>query len=98
MKVKSLSHVRLFETPWTAGYQAPPSMGFPGKSTGVGTIAFSSSISNFLQNIEGMFFILKTLFFFFLIVVLFTTGKMLLYWLPHANENSKTALKSTLLR
>ena len=28
MKVKSLSHVRLFTTPWTAAYQAPPSMGF----------------------------------------------------------------------
>ena len=28
MKVKSLSRVRLFATPWTAGYQAPPSMGF----------------------------------------------------------------------
>ena len=28
MKVKSLSHVLLFETPWTAAYQAPPSMGF----------------------------------------------------------------------
>ena len=28
MKVKSLSHVRLFATPWTAAYQAPPSMGF----------------------------------------------------------------------
>ena len=27
-KVKSLSHVQLFETPWTAAYQAPPSMGF----------------------------------------------------------------------
>ena len=27
-KVKSLSHVRLFATPWTAAYQAPPSMGF----------------------------------------------------------------------
>ena len=26
-KVKSLSHVRLLETPWTAVYQAPPSMG-----------------------------------------------------------------------
>ena len=23
-----LSHVQLFETPWTAAYQAPPSMGF----------------------------------------------------------------------
>ena len=28
VKVKSLSHVRLFTTPWTAAYQAPPSMGF----------------------------------------------------------------------
>ena len=27
-KVKSLSHVRLFETPWTAAYQAPLSMEF----------------------------------------------------------------------
>ena len=27
-KVKSLSHVRLLVTPWTAAYQAPPSMGF----------------------------------------------------------------------
>ena len=28
LKVKSLSRVRLFETPWTAAYQAPLSMGF----------------------------------------------------------------------
>ena len=27
-KVKSLSHVRLFATPWTVAYQAPPSVGF----------------------------------------------------------------------
>ena len=27
VKVKSLSHVRLSVTPWTAAYQAPPSMG-----------------------------------------------------------------------
>ena len=27
-EVKSLSHVRLFATPWTAVYQAPPSIGF----------------------------------------------------------------------
>ena len=26
--MKSLSHVRLLATPWTAAYQAPPSMGF----------------------------------------------------------------------
>ena len=36
VKGKSLSRVRLFATPWTAAYQAPPSMDFPGKSTGVG--------------------------------------------------------------
>ena len=28
MKVKSLSRVRLLVAPWTAAYQAPPSMGF----------------------------------------------------------------------
>ena len=28
VKVKSLSHIRLFANPWTAAYQAPPSMGF----------------------------------------------------------------------
>ena len=28
VKVKSLSHVWLFTSPWTAAYQAPPSMGF----------------------------------------------------------------------
>ena len=28
MKVKLFSRVRLFATPWTVVYQAPPSMGF----------------------------------------------------------------------
>ena len=28
VRVKSLSHVRLLATPWTAAHQAPPSMGF----------------------------------------------------------------------
>ena len=36
VKVKSLSRVRPSATPWTAAFQAPPSMGFPGRSTGVG--------------------------------------------------------------
>ena len=31
VKVKLLSRVRLFVTPWTAAYQAPPSMGFSGQ-------------------------------------------------------------------
>ena len=29
VKVKLLSRVRLFATPWTVAYQASPSMGFP---------------------------------------------------------------------
>ena len=40
VKVKLLSSVRLFPTPWTA-YQAPPSMGFSRESTGVGSHTFS---------------------------------------------------------
>ena len=28
VKMKSLSRVRLFVTPWTVAYHAPPSMGF----------------------------------------------------------------------
>ena len=31
VKVKLLSHVQLLATPWTAAYQAPPSMGFSGQ-------------------------------------------------------------------
>ena len=31
MKVKSLSHVRLFATSWTVAYQAPLYMGVPGQ-------------------------------------------------------------------
>ena len=34
--MKSLSRSGLLATPWTAAYQAPLSMDFPGKSTGVG--------------------------------------------------------------
>ena len=44
MKVKSLSRVRVVATPWTAAHQAPPSMGFSGKSTGVGRSAFSERV------------------------------------------------------
>ena len=37
VKVKLLGRVRLFVTPWTVAYQAPLSVGFSGKSTGVGS-------------------------------------------------------------
>ena len=56
MKVKSLSRVRLLATPWTAAHQAPLSMDFPGKSTGVGChcLFLSSSISDDRsKNING---------------------------------------------
>ena len=36
VKVKLLSSVRLFATPWTVAHQDSPSMNFLGKSTGVG--------------------------------------------------------------
>ena len=36
VKVKLLSRLRLFVTPWTAAYQASLSMGFSRQSTGVG--------------------------------------------------------------
>ena len=36
VKVKSLSHVRLFATPWTVAYQASPSMGFSRQEYWVG--------------------------------------------------------------
>ena len=36
VKVKSLSHVWLLATPWTAAYQAPPSMGFSRQEDGSG--------------------------------------------------------------
>ena len=43
VKVKSLSCVRLLATPWTTAYQPPRPWDFPGKSTGVGAIAFSGT-------------------------------------------------------
>ena len=36
MNVKSLNRVQLFATLWIVPYQAPPSMGFSGKNTGMG--------------------------------------------------------------
>ena len=47
VKVKSLSHVRLFETPWTVAYQAPPFMGVSrqGYWSGLPFISFSRGSS-----------------------------------------------------
>ena len=63
VKVKSLSRVWLFVIPWTAAYQAPSSMDFPGKSTGVGChcllcILLPCWIYQFLQFLCGGFSVL----------------------------------------
>ena len=47
VKVKSLSHVRLFMMLWTAAYQAPPSMGFSRQECWSGVP--SPSLNNGLQ-------------------------------------------------
>ena len=41
---KSLSHVRLFETPWIAAHQAPPSMGFSRQEYWSGVFIFHISV------------------------------------------------------
>ena len=49
-KVKSLSHVRLLVTPWTAAYQAPPSMGFSRQEYWSGVPLPSPPLSNSKYN------------------------------------------------
>ena len=49
MKVKSLSRVLLLATPWTAAYQAPPSMGFSRQEYWSG-VPLPSGIANYQQN------------------------------------------------
>ena len=51
VKVKSLSRVRLLATPWTAAYQAPPSMGFfQARVLEWGAIAFSNDLTYISSN------------------------------------------------
>ena len=49
MKVKLLSHVQVFATPWTAAYQAPPSMGFSRQEYWSGVPLPSPTVSLMLQ-------------------------------------------------
>ena len=46
VNVKSLSCVRLFTTPWTAAYQAPPPMGFSRQEYWSGVLVFSYTKSS----------------------------------------------------
>ena len=48
VKMKALSHVRLLATPWTAAYQAPPSMGFSRQEYWTGLPLVVLDIHNFL--------------------------------------------------
>ena len=50
MKVKSLSHIRLFATPWTVAHQAPPSMEFSRQEYWSG-LPFPSPYSRFSTSI-----------------------------------------------
>ena len=58
VKVKSLSHVWLLATPWTAAYQAPPSMGFSRQSTGVGCHCLLHYIGRQIQLFTYMLMVL----------------------------------------
>ena len=48
VKMKALSRVRLLATPWTAAYQAPPSMGFSRQEYWTGLPLVVLDIHNFL--------------------------------------------------
>ena len=61
MKVKLLSRVRLFVTPWTAAHQAPPSMGFSRQEYWSGVPLPSPSYAIPLhKNIYHLYWFLKT--------------------------------------
>ena len=53
-KVKSLSRVRLLMTPWTAAYQAPPSMGFS-RQEYLSGVPLSSPLSQSLATTNLLF-------------------------------------------
>ena len=50
VKMKSLSHVQLLATPWTAAHQAPPSMGFSRQEYWSG-VPFSLSSVTFIKRL-----------------------------------------------
>ena len=50
MKVKSLSHVGRLAIPWTAAYQAPPSMGFQARVLEWVASAFSRKPLGYIKN------------------------------------------------
>ena len=69
--MKSLSHVQLLATPWTAAHQAPPSMGFAGplKYGEVLTVALTCTCECDMMRSYGI-----------------QVGPKLNSWLPHKDE------------
>ena len=54
VKVKSLSRVRLSATPWTAAYQAPPSMGFSRQEYWSGVpLPYPACMLKFYKNVKN---------------------------------------------
>ena len=69
VKVKSLSRVRLFATPWTVAYQAPPSMGFSRQEYWSGFLpehSFSFFAIWIVENFQKFSVLVPFHFFFFL--------------------------------
>ena len=60
VKVKSLSCVQLFATPWTVAYQAPLSMGFSRQEYWSGVVfVYSQGTADIIINSRSIFHILK---------------------------------------
>ena len=77
VKVKSLSRVWLLSIPWTAAYQAPPSMGFSRQKYWSGV----PLPSYYLKNAHIVLFGVVFLFFFFLKTYLFQSAFVATFFL-----------------
>ena len=63
VKVKSLSRVQLLATPWTAAYQAPPSLGFSRQEYWNGVTLPSPKVTIWPPNSKFVIKIIKSIYF-----------------------------------
>ena len=93
VKVKSLSHVQLFSTPWTAAYQAPPPMGFSRQEywSGVPLPSPETDLLISKSSLAWMFMINNTLIHFFMYSTIF-------YWACATHRKLSFFHKTTSLR
>ena len=86
VKVKSLSRVRLLATPWTAAYQAPPSMGFSRQEYRSGLPLPSVPINSTYRNHESSQKIIKedfdNLIYFYILYKYYS-----FYWFNYLNKH-----------